>query len=98
MKLELPEGEQSVTRYLIDEEHCNPKKVWEQMGSPMDMTPAQIEEIKEKSKLIPETVEIETAESVLQLRGSLGVNDVHCYVKSSLPEIEKSGEETTPFR
>lgn len=80
VKLELPEGAQSVTRYRIDEEHCNPKRVWEQMGSPVDMTPAQIEEIKERSKLIPETVETESADGVLLLRGSLDVNDIHCYI------------------
>lgn len=80
MKLELPEGAQSVTRYRIDEEHCNPKRIWEQIGSPVDMTPVQIEEIKEKSKLIPETLEAETADGVMLLRGSLDVNDVHCYI------------------
>lgn len=80
VKLELPEGAQSVTRFCIDEEHCNPKKVWEQMGSPVDMTPAQIEEIKEKSKLIPETMKVETVDGRLLLRGSLNVNDVHCYI------------------
>ena len=80
VKLELPEGVQSVTRYRIDEERCNPKKLWESMGSPVDMTPAQIEEIKEKSKLIPESVESEIEDGKLLLRGSLGVNDVHCYV------------------
>lgn len=80
VKLELPEGAQSVTRFCIDEEHCNPKKVWEQMGSPVDMTPAQIEDIKEKSKLIPETMKVETVDGRLLLRGSLNVNDVHCYI------------------
>lgn len=80
VKLELPEGAQSVTRYRIDEEHCNPKKVWEQMGSPVDMPPAQIEEIKERSKLIPETVEFGTVDGELLLRGSLDVNDIHCYI------------------
>lgn len=88
VRLELSEGVQSITRYRIDEEHCNPKRIWGNLGYPVDMTPAQIDEIKEKSKLIPETVELETMDGRLLLCGSLEVNDVHCY-------IVKTKEKTT---
>jgi len=80
VRLELPGGVQRVTRYRIDEEHCNPKKVWEAMGSPVDMSRAELEEIKTQSKLVPETMEIKEEGGMLILQGSLHVNDIHCYI------------------
>lgn len=80
LKLELPEGAESVTLYRIDKDHCNPKRVWEEMGSPKEMSPAEIEEIKAKTALAAETVEPEIEGKTLTLSGRLEVNDVHCYV------------------
>lgn len=80
IRLELPEGAESVTRYRIDEDHCNPKKVWEAMGSPVEMSKAEIEQIKERSALVPEPVEVHMDGNMLALRGSVDVNDVHCYI------------------
>lgn len=80
LKLELPEGAKSVKLYRVDKDHCNPKRVWEEMGSPEDMSPAQIEEIKAKSALTAEDAESEISEKTLTVGGVLEVNDVHCYV------------------
>lgn len=33
----------------IDEDHCNPKRLWKEMGSPMDPTPSQVNYIRENS-------------------------------------------------
>ena len=49
------------------------------MGSPKNLSPAQIEEIKSKSSLIEESVEFEYNDGVLILNNTIGVNDVHCY-------------------
>ena len=80
VKLELQEGASEVTLYRIDEDYCNPEKIWKQMGSPVDLTPSQIEEIKEKSKLIPESLSPEIVDGKLYLKSNIGVNDVHCYI------------------
>ncbi|MBR1757446.1 MAG: hypothetical protein IJ744_01795 [Lachnospiraceae bacterium] len=80
VKIELPDGAKKVTRYRIDEDHCNPKKVWEQMGAPVEMSREEIAQIKQKSGLVNETVEAEVQDGVLTLSGTIGVNDVHCYV------------------
>lgn len=66
--------------YRIDDEHCNPKKVWEDMGSPLEMNASEIQKIKDKSALVEETVLIEKADGNLILQGQLNVNDLHCYV------------------
>lgn len=80
LSLELPDGAESVTLYRIDKDHCNPKRVWEEMGSPKEMSPAEIEEVKAKSALVAETVEPVIEGKTLTLRSRLEVNDVHCYV------------------
>ena len=67
-------------RYSIDKNHCNPKKVWTEMGKPTDMTPTQIAEIKEKSALQKEPVSYEMQGNTLTISDDIGVNDVHCYI------------------
>ena len=37
-----------VTIQKIDEVNCNPLRIWEELGSPLDLLPQQILEIKEK--------------------------------------------------
>ena len=80
LKLELPEGAEKVTIYRIDRDHCNPRRIWEEMGSPKEMSLAEIEEIKSRSALVPEDIEPEIKDDTLKLSGSLEVNDIHCYV------------------
>ena len=53
----------SVEMAVIDEEHCNPKKVWEEMGSPRYLTKDQVREISEQSGLAYEpAAAVEAAE------------------------------------
>lgn len=78
--LELPAAPGDVTLYRIDADHCNPKRVWEEMGAPEELSPRQIEEIKSRSRLVPEAVEATFEEGTLRLGGNLAVNDVHCYI------------------
>lgn len=40
----------SVTVQAIDDEHCNPKRVWEEMGSPSPLKPQEIESIARARK------------------------------------------------
>ena len=77
---ELASEEVKTSIFRIDEEHCNPLKVWKEMGSPMDLSPIQVKEIIEKSALEEENIESEMHEGKVILSGKLGVNDIHCYV------------------
>ena len=80
VELELNGNPESVSLYRIDKDHCNPKRIWEEMGSPTEMNPAQIEEIKAKSRLVEENLAVHLVDEKLHLNGSLAVNDVHCYI------------------
>lgn len=80
IKMELPQTVKNVTRYQIDDTHCNPKKAWEDMGKPMELNKSEIEKIKEKSSLKGTAVEEKREDGNVVLENKLGVNDLHCYV------------------
>eukprot|EP01084_Bolivina_argentea_P276706 472204_1 len=46
--------------YRIDDDHCNPLKTWEQMGSPMYPTQKQIDMIANSSTLIGEMINVDS--------------------------------------
>ncbi len=41
----------AICKAVIDEEHCNPRKAWEDMGSPAYLSKTQLEEIEDASHL-----------------------------------------------
>jgi xylan 1,4-beta-xylosidase len=75
---ELPWAPASVSLEKIDEDHCNPLKLWEEMGRP-ELNKEQTADIVARSALVPEAVEVRYADGVLKFDGALGVNDVHFY-------------------
>ena len=79
VELELGTCPSEVLVAKIDKTHCNPQKVWEEMGKPMDMNRAELEELRERSKLVWEPQEICYQNGILFLKADIGVNDVHCY-------------------
>lgn len=80
VRIEIPQTVREISMYRIDDNHCNPKKVWEDMGKPVEMNRAEITRIKEKSSLMREKVVEKRENKNLVLKGKLGVNDLHCYV------------------
>ena len=80
VSLELPREPKEVSLYRIDEEHCNPLRVWKEMGSPLEMNQKQINDVIEKSRLTEEKAGNAFEDGMLRLCGEIGVNDVHCYV------------------
>jgi len=76
--IELPLGGEpvSVTEQRIDDTHCNPLKVWEDMGSTLDLTPSEVEEIKQKSHLKEEPIPFAVEDGKLKLTTKLAQNDV----------------------
>lgn len=65
-----------VTIQKIDETHCNPLKMWEKLGSPIDMKPADARKIDEASALTEEDMPFAYQDGQLLLTTALGINDV----------------------
>jgi len=65
-----------VTIQRIDENHCNPLKLWQSMGSPMDMKPEDAKKIDNSTALIEEELEYSYENGMLLLHTTLSVNDV----------------------
>ena len=61
----------------IDEDHCNPRKVWEEMGSPNDLNAAEVAQIIEKSDMRDETLPYTYENGLLSASVNVGVNDVY---------------------
>ena len=77
VKVELDGEPASVTVRRIDEEHGNPLKIWEEMGSPVSVNCCEIEEIKARSEVTREAWPYSFENGVLTVEAELGVNDVY---------------------
>lgn len=66
----------TVTRQVIDDTHCNPKAEWIHLGKPDLLTPAQVADIKRKTRLTEEPQEFTTDGNTTKLTVSLRTNDV----------------------
>ena len=78
ISLELDAAPSQVILERIDEEHCNPLRAWEEMGSPQVPTPKQVEQLKEISAMRQETLPFSYQDGKLTLSAALGINDVYC--------------------
>ena len=80
VRIEMPGRPDSVTVKRIDGTHGNPLRIWEEMGSPEVLTPAETETIRLQSEVIPEDWPFEWKDGILSIRAALGVNDVYGFV------------------
>lgn len=78
--VELPERPGRVYLQRIDEEHCNPLKIWEKMGKPNDLTKEEISCIMECSEMKDETWDYTYADGKLEMETMLGINDL-CFLR-----------------
>lgn len=67
---------QSVRRWRIDRTHGNPLALWEEMGGPELLTPAQAAELEAKSRLEPEELPFHATDCGVVLETALADNDV----------------------
>lgn len=79
VEIEIDDIAVSVQVERIDDNHCNPKKLWLQMGAPQNLTPKQVESIREESKLKSETAEFEVHNCKTVLNFVLQTNDIALY-------------------
>ena len=63
----------------VDEDHGNPLKVWEEMGSPVSLNRAEIEDIKAKTAVLPEAWSYSWEDGKVGFEAELGVNDVYMF-------------------
>lgn len=74
IELNQPVNSAKVTR--IDNEHCNPKRIWQEMKGPMDPTPEQVRKIMEGSKPVWEDCAFENTSDSCHIEFTLRSNDV----------------------
>ena len=77
LSVELDRTPASVTLRRVDEEHGNPLKVWQDMGSPLSLNRAEIARLTEESAVTEEPWPFTFADGVLRVEAELGVNDVY---------------------
>lgn len=92
VRVALPEEPARVTVRRVDETHGNPLAVWEQMGSPVSLNRAEVEEIKAKSAVTAEPAAFAWEDGEAVIRTSLGVNDVVFF------ELKPSAKHRIPGR
>lgn len=61
----------------IDEVHCNPRKVWEEMGSPNDLNQEEVDAIIRASDMQDEEIAYTYENGVLHTDITMDVNDVY---------------------
>ena len=79
VRLELDQKPRQVLMRRVDEEHGNPLRLWEEMGSPVSLNRQEVEALKEKSAVEPSECETVWKDGVLTLEAELGVNDVYFF-------------------
>lgn len=79
VELEIGGAAEKVTVERIDDSHCNPKRLWREMGSPENLTPAEAEDIKARSRLVSEDAEFAVKGGKTILSCALGTNDIVMY-------------------
>ncbi|SHO45275.1 GH39 family glycosyl hydrolase [Anaerocolumna xylanovorans] len=75
--LELQSIPSCVKLQRIDEDHCNPLKIWESNGSKPDLTAKEVEEIKKLSCLIEEDLDYKYEDGKLTCNVEMAVNDIY---------------------
>lgn len=77
VSIEVDRAPRAVSLQRIDEEHCNPLRIWEEMGEPADLNWAEVKEIVGKSALIAEEMPFTYENGSVHFEAELGVNDIY---------------------
>lgn len=77
LEIELKASPKRVYLQRIDEEHCNPRRIWEEMGCPNDLNHAEVEQIRRASEMVDEEIDYTYENGSLAINTALGVNDIY---------------------
>lgn len=77
LTVELEKQPKRVYLQRIDEEHCNPRRIWEEMGSPNDLTQKEVEYIRKASEMLDEEIPYQYDNGTIRLEVNVGVNDIY---------------------
>lgn len=77
VSVELEQKPVRVSMQRIDEEHCNPLRLWEEMGAPQDINRAEAEMLKQRSAMITEPIDYNYENGMLQFSADLAANDIY---------------------
>ena len=75
--VEMEQAPRKVILQRIDEDHCNPLKIWEEMGKPEGLNVGEVTQIKEKSCMNEEEITFEFKDGNVYFKAELAVNDVY---------------------
>ncbi len=70
---------QKVTVQVIDDEHCNPKRLWQELGMPQNLTHLQVKDIKNKSRLTEKKHRFNTEDKSTIIKTNLKSNDIKLF-------------------
>lgn len=76
LQFSLSEKPKKVIIKRIDDDHCNPLKLWEEDGCKKDLTHKEVENLKRKSSLNSSEIDFSYENNVMTLTTGLKVNDV----------------------
>ena len=76
VEIEINSIAKAVSVERIDDDHCNPKKLWQELGAPQNLTQAQVAEIKEKTKLRAEKAAFFIRDGKTVLSCAMQTNDI----------------------
>ena len=76
LAVELGAAPASVVSRVIDEDHGNPLKLWQEMGSPLSLNRAEIASLIARSAVEDRPYPWTCEDGILKLNAELGVNDV----------------------
>ena len=76
LSIQMDEKPSKVTIQRIDDTHCNPLALWEEMGSPMVPNAEEVALIKEKTAMVEVALPFEYKDGQVTVATELKVNDV----------------------
>ena len=76
VELEIDFEPKEALAYRIDDEHCNPKKLWQDMGAKENLTKAEVERIKDETRLKAEKQSFTYKDGKCRILVELSTNDV----------------------
>lgn len=77
VSIEQPKAPKAVILERIDEDHCNPLKIWQEQGCPEELNQVEVAQIIKQSAMIEEELPYDYSGGCVSFIVELGVNDIY---------------------